>query len=108
MKEELAKQGVTEVDGILFDLGVSSPQLDDIERGFSYHQDAKLDMRMDQRQTLTATDIVNKSSERELADICGLPHSSVARIEACTVKPKVETLIRIMLPLGLKLIAIKI
>lgn len=42
-------------------------------------------------------------SQRELADICGLPHSSVARIEACTVKPNVETLIRIMRPLGLTL-----
>ena len=42
-------------------------------------------------------------SQRELADICGLPHSSVARIEACTVKPNVETLIKIMKPLGLTL-----
>ena len=47
-------------------------------------------------------------SQRELADICGLPHSSVARIEACTVKPKVETLIRIMIPLGLKLSAVNV
>ena len=45
-------------------------------------------------------------SQRELADICGLPHSSVARIESCTVKPKVETLIKIMKPLGLKLTAV--
>lgn len=45
-------------------------------------------------------------SQRELADICGLPHSSVARIEACTVKPKIETLLKIMRPLGLKLIAV--
>ena len=44
-------------------------------------------------------------SQRELADICGLPHSSVARIESCAVKPKVETLIKIMKPLGLTLIA---
>lgn len=42
-------------------------------------------------------------SQRELADLCGLPHSSVARIEACVVKPKVETLLRIMKPLGLTL-----
>lgn len=42
-------------------------------------------------------------SQRELADICGLPHSSIARIESCAVKPKVETLIKIMKPLGLKL-----
>ena len=45
-------------------------------------------------------------SQRELADICGLPHSSVARIESCTVKPKVETLIKIMKPLGLRLSAV--
>ena len=45
-------------------------------------------------------------SQRELADICGLPHSSVARIESCSVKPKVETLIKIMKPLGLKLSAV--
>lgn len=47
-------------------------------------------------------------SQRELADICGLPHSSVARIESCTVKPKVETLIKIMKPLGLKLSAVAV
>ena len=46
-------------------------------------------------------------SQRELADICGLPHSSVARIESCAVKPKVETLIKIMKPLGLTLVAKK-
>lgn len=44
-------------------------------------------------------------SQRELADICGLPHSSIARIESCAVKPKVETLIKIMKPLGLTLVA---
>ena len=47
-------------------------------------------------------------TQRELAEICGLPHSSVARIESCTVKPKVETLIKIMIPLGLKLSAISV
>ena len=47
-------------------------------------------------------------SQRELADLCGLPHSSVARIESCAVKPKVETLIKIMKPLGLKLMAVSI
>ena len=56
-------------DMILADFGVSSPQLDMEERGFSFRYDAPLDMRMDQRQKLTAYDVVNKTSERELIDI---------------------------------------
>lgn len=69
MKEELNKRGIEKVDGILFDLGVSSPQLDEKDRGFSFHEDAPLDMRMDREQKLTAYDVVNNYSKEELARI---------------------------------------
>lgn len=69
MKSELEKNNITKVDAILFDLGVSSPQLDEDYRGFSFHHDAYLDMRMDLNNHLTAHKVVNEYSKEQLIDI---------------------------------------
>ena len=69
MKKELLKLNVEKVNGILFDLGVSSVQLDDDKRGFSFHKDATLDMRMDTTSNITAKNIVNEYSYEELTRI---------------------------------------
>ncbi|MFC6323447.1 16S rRNA (cytosine(1402)-N(4))-methyltransferase RsmH [Companilactobacillus baiquanensis] len=69
MKESLNKLNVTSVDGVVYDLGVSSPQFDDAQRGFSYKKEARLDMRMDQRQELDAEKIVNDWDYGDLVSI---------------------------------------
>lgn len=69
LKEGLEKEGITKVDGIIFDLGLSSPQIDEAERGFTFMNDAPLDMRMDKNGTLTAEMIVNNYSLEDLTNI---------------------------------------
>ncbi len=69
LKEEIHNLGITHVDGVLYDLGVSSPQLDTPERGFSYHHDAPLDMRMDSDADISAYDVVNNWKYEDLVRI---------------------------------------
>lgn len=95
--EELANRDIHKVDGILFDLGVSSPQLDEAERGFSYHNDAPLDMRMDQSSPLTAEEIVNEWSFHDLMRIISrygeekFSKQIARKIEAYRANKRIET-----------------
>jgi len=92
IEEELIRRGVEKVDAIILDLGVSSMQLDEGERGFSFRFDAPLDMRMDRESGKTAADLVNTLPEKELADIIYLygeeRHSR--RIAAAIVKRRAD------------------
>ena len=69
LKEELNKEGINKVDGFIFDLGLSSPQIDEVERGFSFQKDAILDMRMDKSNSLTAKIVVNTYAYEDLVKI---------------------------------------
>jgi 16S rRNA (cytosine1402-N4)-methyltransferase len=97
IKEELSKRGIHKVDGILFDLGVSSPQLDEADRGFSYQHDAELDMRMDQSNDLTAKEVVNEWPFNDLMKIISrygeekFAKHIARKIEAAREKKEIQT-----------------
>lgn len=97
LSEELKKIGISKVDGVLYDLGVSSPQLDTPERGFSYHHDAPLDMRMDLTGDVSAYDVVNQWPYEDLVRIFfqygeeKFSKQIARKIEAAREKAPIET-----------------
>src|SRR5699024_10547815 len=101
LKSELENIGITEVDGILYDLGVSSPQLDTPERGFSFHHDAPLDMRMNQQAPLTAYTVVNEWAYEDLVRIFyrygeeKFSKSIARKIEAAREESPIETTLQL-------------
>lgn len=101
LRNVLNDLSVTAVDGVLFDLGVSSYQLDNPERGFSYMQDAPLDMRMDRTQSYSAYELINDSSEQELSRIISLygEERFSRRIASNIVRRRQQTPIRTTLEL---------
>jgi 16S rRNA (cytosine1402-N4)-methyltransferase len=97
LKEELSARGIEKVDGVLYDLGVSSPQLDTPERGFSYQHDAPLDMRMDKSASISAFDVVNFWAYEDLVRIFfqygeeKFSKQIARKIEASRAKKPIET-----------------